>query len=97
MLESTKPGADFPRGVQVSRSATYFSRPTPLLDSRINPCEPQSTTMEHFKGRKHLELGRIDASAIREREHWRGVGPKGHSGPPNQTCQLSARTTDVKR
>jgi hypothetical protein len=42
--------------------------------------EPRTTTMEYFKGRMHLKLGGIDASAVCEREHWRGVTPKGTLG-----------------
>jgi len=36
MLMHMKLAADFSRGVQVTGSATYFSRPTPPLDSRID-------------------------------------------------------------
>jgi hypothetical protein len=88
----------FFEGVCAPSNATAdFRDPPPLLDSRINPREPQSNATEHFNGQQHPKLGGIDASgAVRVREHSHEVAPKRRSvARPDQTCQLRARTTDV--
>ena len=72
------PGADFSRGCAHSAMRPPISAAhPPLLDSRINPREPQSNATEHFNGRQHPKLGGIDASAaVRVREHSHEVAPK---------------------
>jgi hypothetical protein len=97
MFVSLKLSADFCEGVCAPSNATAdFRDPPPLLDSRINPREPQSNATEHFNGQQHPKLGGIDASgAVRVREHSHEVAPKRRSVASR--ANLSTQGKDDRR
>jgi hypothetical protein len=68
MLVSLKMVADFSRGVQVDRSATYFPRPTPRFLNRLLELRSSSTPpVRVLVGRKYWVSRRFLLSDVGQR------------------------------
>src|SRR5215203_4918683 len=85
MLVSLKSAADFSRGCAGKRIGYALF----VTGSTTRFANQPARASDHHDG--------VLQGSVCERKHWRGVRPKGHSWPDNQTRQLRASTTDVKR